>query len=289
MKINKKLLIPVFATAMGLSVIGGVSGAVAWYQYNTKAEASWVGASVADGGSLLISGDSGTTWDRSIVFDEANTSKTLHPVTFPGFDGTAAPSGGKKHPEYGQADTDDWDDAVEGTDYYQYTFMLKAVKIVNNAYVDTAMDVKIKDFILAAVESGKANAASAIRVNFATSSASKTYALASGTTTCSGSLDLNGDEQADYVAGYQWTENFKDPITYGQGNPDYSSVALANDVAFMNIPAGGIEITLTIWMEGWHSYTSGDFSMWDPATTGGATIRFGVTFGVEKADLGIND
>lgn len=286
MKINKKLLIPVFATAMGLSVIGGVSGAVAWYQYNTKAEASWVGASVADGGSLLISED-GSQWERSIVFDASNTSKTLHPVTFPGFDGSGTPSGAKKHPEYGQVDTDEWADAVEGTDYYQYTFYLKAMKIVNNEYKSVAMDVKIKEFILTTVESTKTDAAKAIRANFATSSVSKTYALVGGSTTCSGSLDLNGDEQADYQAGYAWTDGFKDPLTYGDGNPNYSSTELAADVEFLTVPADGVEITLTLWMEGWHSYASGDMSMWEPQNTGGATIRFGVTFGVEKSDLGI--
>ena len=52
MKINKKILIPVFATAMGLSAIGGISGAVAWYQYNTKVTGSWMGVSTADGGVL---------------------------------------------------------------------------------------------------------------------------------------------------------------------------------------------------------------------------------------------
>ena len=54
MKLNKKVLIPVFATAMGLSVIGGITGAVAWYQYNSKVTTSFVGASVADTGVLQI-------------------------------------------------------------------------------------------------------------------------------------------------------------------------------------------------------------------------------------------
>ena len=51
---NKKLLIPVLSTAMGLSVIGGITGAIAWYQYNSKVSASFIGTSVADTGVLQI-------------------------------------------------------------------------------------------------------------------------------------------------------------------------------------------------------------------------------------------
>lgn len=54
MKFNKKVFIPVLATAMGLSVIGGIAGAVAWYQYNSKVSTSFAGASVADTGVLQI-------------------------------------------------------------------------------------------------------------------------------------------------------------------------------------------------------------------------------------------
>ena len=278
MKINKKILIPVFATAMGLSAIGGISGAVAWYQYNTKAEASWVGASVADGGSLLISKDGGTSWDRSIVFGDGTDQ--LHPVTFPGFTGSAAPSGAKRHPEYGQTDVSTWEDAELGSDYYQYTFKLKAQKIVNNAYTDIDATVKIKDFILRTAESGKSDAAKAVRVFFSSTAGNKLYSLDGGETKTAGKLDLNGDNKADYKAGYSWDDGFKDELTYGSGA--YTSTALATDSEFLTIPAGGLSITLTIWWEGWHSFSSTDMSMWDPSSTGGATLQFGITFGVDR-------
>ena len=54
MKFNKKILIPLISTAMGLSVIGGIAGAFAWYQYNSKVNISFVGASVADVGVLQL-------------------------------------------------------------------------------------------------------------------------------------------------------------------------------------------------------------------------------------------
>ena len=51
---NKKIIIPLFSTIAGLSLIGGTSGAVAWYQYNTRVTTSFVGTSVADSGILQI-------------------------------------------------------------------------------------------------------------------------------------------------------------------------------------------------------------------------------------------
>ena len=54
MKINKKIIIPLFSTVMGLSVMGGISGAIAWYQYNSRVTTSFVGTSVADTGVLQI-------------------------------------------------------------------------------------------------------------------------------------------------------------------------------------------------------------------------------------------
>ena len=54
MKINKKIFIPILSTTVGLSVIGGIAGAFAWYQYNSKVNTSFVGASVADTGVLQI-------------------------------------------------------------------------------------------------------------------------------------------------------------------------------------------------------------------------------------------
>ena len=71
MKINKKVLIPLFATAMGLSVIGGVSGAVAWYQYNTKVQASFMGVTTADGGVLQIKKSTDTAWNSYADFGDA--------------------------------------------------------------------------------------------------------------------------------------------------------------------------------------------------------------------------
>ena len=54
MKLNKKIAVPFLSTVMGLSLIGGVGGAVAWYQYNSRVTASFIGTSVANTGVLQI-------------------------------------------------------------------------------------------------------------------------------------------------------------------------------------------------------------------------------------------
>ena len=80
MKISKKVLIPVFASAMGLAVIGGVSGSVAWYQYNSKVTASYIGVSTADTGVLRIREGASGAWGRAV--DKGRTGNVLKPTTF---------------------------------------------------------------------------------------------------------------------------------------------------------------------------------------------------------------
>ena len=123
MKINKKLLIPVFASAMGLSVIGGISGAVAWYQYNTKVSASYMGVTTADGGVLQVSKDE-SNWDRDVVF--GSETSELHPVTFGDLGADLdLPTIARKHPEAGVTDPSEWDAAVKNTDYHQFDIFVK--------------------------------------------------------------------------------------------------------------------------------------------------------------------
>ena len=83
MKNNKKVLIPLLATVAGLSIVGGVGGAVAWYQYSTRANASFIGSSVAESGVLQISRD-GVNWGRDAYYkqDDPSYVQSFSPVTF---------------------------------------------------------------------------------------------------------------------------------------------------------------------------------------------------------------
>lgn len=145
MKINKKVLIPVFATAMGLSVIGGVGGAVAWYQYNSKVTTSFIGTSVADTGVLQIGyikeGESDITWGRDF---QAMQDHKLFPVTFGELQtvsnkANCLPDKAYMYPEAGSGegyvnhqpsnpDFPHWTEAEEGTHYYQFELYFKATQ-----------------------------------------------------------------------------------------------------------------------------------------------------------------
>ena len=219
MKINKKLLVPVFATAMGLSVMGGIGGAVAWYQYNTKVSASYVGVTTADGGVLQVSKD-GSNWDRDVYFADDNAK--LHPVTF----GDLGPncvlpaSGARMHPHAGVADPADWDAATNGTDYYQIDMYVKALKLIDGEYTQVAVPVYAEDLTLEAVTANKTDIGEALRVHININSG-ETKKLLSPTaqtgTDCPlfGKLDLDRSGDIDKVGGYQWEENYDQDLIYG--------------------------------------------------------------------------
>ena len=136
MKISKKVLIPVFATAMGLAVIGGVSGSVAWYQYNNKVTANFVGVSVTDKGVLQLSETgAANSFVRSVDKTGSPDKMELKPVTFGKTSETGAVGKqGWMYPEAGagvgyyehEGNNPGWEKAVEGTDYIQFDLYFNA-------------------------------------------------------------------------------------------------------------------------------------------------------------------
>ena len=119
MKMNKKIIIPLFSTIAGLSLIGGTSGAVAWYQYNTRVTTSFVGTSVADSGVLQIGykaeGSSSIAWGRDNYETGSTNDNKLEPVTFGALGtGNALPSTAYANPEAGKGLYSQWVAATKG-------------------------------------------------------------------------------------------------------------------------------------------------------------------------------
>ena len=54
MKLNKKIIVPALSLLAGASLIGSVSGTVAWYQYSTRANVSYIGSSAGVTGNLQV-------------------------------------------------------------------------------------------------------------------------------------------------------------------------------------------------------------------------------------------
>ena len=142
MKLNKKIAVPILSTAMGLSLIGGVGGAVAWYQYNSRVTASFVGSSVADSTVLQIGQkvDVGTQtehieWGRNVNFGVDNK---LTPVTFGSLVNTSTVTDGLKNQAYGYPEAGassyekGWTKVAANAGYVQFKVYLQAYDITSS-------------------------------------------------------------------------------------------------------------------------------------------------------------
>lgn len=297
MKINKKLLIPVFASAMGLSVIGGISGAVAWYQYNTKVSASYVGVTTADGGVLQISKD-GSNWDRDVYFADDNAK--LHPVTFGdlGANLELPASGARMHPHAGVANPSQWDLAQNGRDYYQIDMYVKALKLIDGEYTQVAVPVYAENLVLEAVTENKTDIGEALRVhidvnNGATKKLLSPTAQTGQACPLFGKLDLDRSGADDKVGGYQWEENYNQDLIYGtqdayQVTEDASTFCNPSNALFTTSATASIHIKVTIWLEGWHKVAFGSAAasaIWDATKGDGSNIHFGLKLNTPKASF----
>lgn len=143
MKTSKKIIIPFFSTIVGLSLAAGVGGAFAWYQYNSRVSASFIGTSVADTGTLQIGyKDSSDVmhWGRDFDLGDAD----LIPVTFGelGAD-DALPANAYAYPESGCGEGyTGWQAAVANEDYVQYEVYIRALQADKGSAADTANQIK---------------------------------------------------------------------------------------------------------------------------------------------------
>ena len=85
MKINKKLVVSSLSTVMAVSLVAGITGTIAWYQFNTRVSTTLIGTNVGRNGVLQIKnhsdGDDG--WRKDLVTaDLVGHEIRLTPVTF---------------------------------------------------------------------------------------------------------------------------------------------------------------------------------------------------------------
>jgi len=289
MKINKKLLIPVFATAMGLSLIGGVSGAVAWYQYNTKVSASWMGVTTSDGGVLQIWDETNSKWVRDAAF--GNGTEELHPVTFGGMAANAAlPNKAYKHPEAGVEAMTNWDEAT-GDEYVVLTVKVRAQKLnsTSGEYEPCEADVKLEEMIINSATTGKTDVADAVRIHINDGTNNKLFSKTGTTINTHGALDLDMDGDPDVVGGYKAFDTYDDtPLDYGDdGTQASNSITALEDQVLFHVPAteNGISLIITIWLEGWQPLRGS--AIWDATKDSGANIQFGMKLYTDKTTFGL--
>lgn len=306
---NKKVIIPLFATVLGLSAVGGISGTVAWYQYNTRATASFVGTSVADSGVLQIK-TSTEDWRRDVYATESTNSNKLIPVTF-GNEGNAKnaalPDNAYKRPEAGVEKTEDWEVAVAKQDYIQYKVELRALKAKqseNEGYEQVALPVYLSDIHLGGHEDNITNSKieEALRIHLDVKDGGKFLISNAGGTTnlwAEEGLDLDRSGAADTKGGYDWEKGSNPVLKYGALNKTQESYSIAEmecprnsqtkeltntsaDTLICTTKTGTdtVEITITVWLEGWEILGSDADAIWNPHFTQGAKVDVGLTFDV---------
>ena len=313
MKLNKKIAVPFLSTVVGLSLIGGVGGAVAWYQYNSRVTASYIGTSVANSGVLQIGhmGASSIEWGRDYVQGDETLNK-LTPVTFGALNNDLSlPGPAYAYPEAGKGSYTDWQTAEAGVDYVQFDIYLRALQAdatatQTNGYKQVVKDVYISDIKMQdAVANVDRSVAGALRMHINVDGGKK-FLLAPAAVTnlaLSGELDLDRDGESDQVGGYAWTQGRTSTVTYGNAEDKQNATAMASIVTARDehgeMPdpenpgqnlicrtkeVGEQKITITIWLEGWHQFdTTATYpALWDVLKTAGVKVQAGLTFDVGK-------
>ena len=195
MKMKKGLIVSSLSTTMAVSLVAGIAGTIAWYQFNTRVSTTLIGTNVANSGVLQISKD-GTNWGRDLVTaDLVGHEIELTPVTFGALNANdSLPDVAYKN---GHADSV-WDEleedrdaydpsgynayepAVKYKDYVQYTVYIKALEASNTGEAQVAKDVYLTDITFDDVGSGVIS--SALRAHLA--------------------IDTTGDGVEDFLANF---------------------------------------------------------------------------------------
>lgn len=303
MKINKKLVVATLSTALGLGIVGSISGTVAWYQYATKGMVSIVGNNVSNGGVLQISTDH-TDWKKDLYTNDVKGTFDMNfvPVTFgESAKNVALPAQAYQNPIYGVKDMTSWKTATVNEHYLQYDIYLRAEKYNAEGNLEAFnAPVYISDMQILDV-SGSNPVADAVRVHIDVDGGSK-FLIASSDTEIDtyGKLDLDNNGQNDPELGYQW-EGPASEVEYGK----VDTPANANKLSSYTIAelkasrdgegylTGGTKIcdttttyaklTITVWLEGWEKLNDPASAIWKYTKQGGAQFRLGITFDVGKA------
>lgn len=79
MKLNKKIIIPAFTLLVGTTLAGSVASTVAWYQYSTRANVSYIGTSAGTIGNLQIRLKGGE-WGTRLSIQDVNDYFSAHSI-----------------------------------------------------------------------------------------------------------------------------------------------------------------------------------------------------------------
>ena len=292
MKKSRNFIISSLVALTGATLASSVTGTVAWFQYATSASVAITGTTVGCSKLLQISDDDGAHWYTDLAYGQgAGSEIEFTPVTSGDMGKNGAlPTSLSKGPTYRKADQDDWGLAAAVTEYQQYSFRVRLNDVSNgNPGTPEAADICLSDLTIVNANANT-DLEEAIRVHVAVKNYSKyLFSLNGGSTAVCGQLDLNNDGQLD-KSGYAFEE--QEVINYnGTGKAQVSYAADDNSIigaVLGNTGADYLEITVTIWVEGWALLDTGvtgnaqtsNTAVWNNTTYNSNDFHVGMTFDV---------
>ena len=251
MKLNKnKIIVSAFALLIGTSLAGSVTGTLAWYQYSTRSNVSFLGEASGISGNLQVrfQGQDNTKWKTKLTYGEletylANTdyAKDVQPITFGSLTkDSALPEKAYIQPAAGVQAMANWK-VAEKKHYVRIPLQLRFVERdgeLNNNNVDdknVQKDVYLTKLLIQQDASNATNAngaksdlSDAVRVHVhaykstdeAHTKVDKLISKTGGSTATSGKLDLDGDGSIDVKYAndsdeFGFTTGQTTPIMYG--------------------------------------------------------------------------
>ena len=229
MKISKKLIVSALSTGMGVSLVGAITGTVAWYQYSTRSTVSFVGTSVGASENLLVSLNANSGFKNDLNHTEIATAlgdTTLAPITTGNIaKGDALPANFKAQPIYQKFDYSEWINA-DASSYVQFTVYLRLNKMNNQGQevpVEDERTVYLTGLVIQDdANNTKSDISDAIRVHLHSEREDMLLSKKGETINVHGKLDLNRDTKLDTdQPAYSFIDyDPNDAIDYGAGTQE---------------------------------------------------------------------
>ena len=241
---KKKIIIPAFALLIGAALAGSVTGTAAWYQYSTKVNGAFIGASGGASGNLNMrirkEGYGWTTFLAKETIRSYLTSEScgtnIQPIT-PAVDenglgkDAALPVNAQSAPDFclnpvpGKGPYSTWKRATKAN-YVVIPLQLRYVKQGASELEYKAEKVYLSDLVLEQRTTGgtTSDISDALRFHISNGTTSHLISKNGGTTVTKGQLDLDGDGSPDSARAsdkYGFNDSSAPaatPIEYGDGN-----------------------------------------------------------------------
>lgn len=219
MKFNKKIIVASLSTALGLGIVGSITGTVAWYSYNTRTSTSIVGVSAGNSGAIMFSLDNNNWSNRlmtndilKVVKDPSSTATTFdfEQVTFGAMGAqNALPGTCYLQPEAGMGAYTNWLPATANKHFLQFNLYIKAMQDKGLGFVKTVENIFLTDVTIDDVDGVNKPISDAVRIHIANVTTGKNYLISKNAVTdlhlYSNTLDLDGNGEIDKNGGkYDW-------------------------------------------------------------------------------------